>query len=101
MKIYEQNFSVGNKYFFLIFCLFMKSFAIFAPCFINEQNMDVLVQNISRSDVYFFEELANRMGWAFKTKESILEKFIETRPKNVDLSDEDIMEEIRTIRYAK
>ena len=61
--------------------------------------MDLLVQNITQADLNFFGELAKRMGWAYKTKESILEKFIETRPKNVDLSDEEIMEEIRTIRY--
>jgi hypothetical protein len=63
--------------------------------------MDVLVKNIPTADINFFEELAKRMGWAYKTKESILEKFIETRPKNVDLSDEEIMDEIRTIRYKK
>ena len=34
-------------------------------------------------------------------KDSVLDKFIETRPKDVDLSDEEIMEEIRTIRYSK
>ena len=34
-------------------------------------------------------------------KDSVLEKFIETRPKNIDLSDDEIMEEIRAIRYTK
>ena len=63
--------------------------------------MDVLVQNIPQADIDFFEELAKRMGWAFKTKESILDKFIETRPQNVDLTDEEIMDEVRAIRYAK
>ena len=63
--------------------------------------MDVLVQDISQADVNFFEELAKRMGWAFKTKESILDRFIQTRPKNVDLSDDEIMEEIKAIRYTK
>ena len=33
--------------------------------------------------------------------DSVLEKFIKTRPKNVDLSDDEIMEEVRTIRYTK
>ena len=63
--------------------------------------MDVLVQNISQTDVIFFEEFAKRMGWAYKAKDSILEKFIQTRPQNVDLTDEEIMDEIRTIRYMK
>jgi len=52
--------------------------------------MDVLVKNIPQADVNFVEELTKRMGWSFKTKESILDKFIETRPQNVDLSEEEI-----------
>ena len=63
--------------------------------------MDVLVQNISQTDVNFFEEFAKRMGWAYKAQDSVLEKFIQSRPQNVDLKDEEIMDEIRTIRYMK
>jgi len=63
--------------------------------------MDVLVRNISQSDVNFLEEFIKRMGWVFKTKENVLEKFIESRPENVELTDEEIMEEIRSIRYSK
>jgi hypothetical protein len=63
--------------------------------------MDILMQNIPQMDVIFLEELAKRAGWTFKIKESLLERFIETRPKNVDLSDEDIMEEVRAVRYGK
>jgi len=65
------------------------------------KEMDVIVRNISQSDVNFFEEFIKRMGWAFKTKENVLEKFIETRPENVDLTDNEIVEEIRSIRYAE
>ena len=68
---------------------------------LNVIDMEVLVQNISKSDVNFLEEFIKRMGWVFKTKENVLEKFIETRPENVDLTDEEIMEEIRSIRYSK
>jgi len=63
--------------------------------------MDVILQNISRTDAIFFEKLAKKAGWTFKTKESILEKYIETRPKNVELSDEEILEELYAVRYAK
>ncbi|MDR2145186.1 MAG: hypothetical protein LBE91_01830 [Tannerella sp.] len=62
--------------------------------------MDVLVQNISPNEVTFFEELIKRMGWDVKTRESILERFVETRPQNVDLTDEEIMEEIKSVRYT-
>jgi len=67
--------------------------------------MDTAFENISlqlpQGDMFYFEQLARKKGWAFKTKESILQKFIDTRPKNVDISDDDIMEEIYAIRYAK
>jgi len=63
--------------------------------------MDVLVQNIKQKDIIFFGELVKRMGWAFKTKESIIENFIETRPKNVDLKDEEIIDVVRSVRYTR
>jgi hypothetical protein len=31
----------------------------------------------------------------------LLRKYIASRPKNADLSDEEIMEEVRTVRYSK
>ena len=57
--------------------------------------------NIPRSDIRFFGELVSKMGWEVKSKESVLQKFIDTRPKDVDLSEDEIIEEIRTLRYAK
>lgn len=53
------------------------------------------------SDFTFFKTLAKKMGWNVKTKKSILDNFIDTRPKNVELSDEDILEEIYQVRYKK
>jgi len=63
--------------------------------------MDVLVQNVPQTDVSFLEVLAKKAGWTFRTKESVLENFIQTRPKQVALSDEDILEEVYAVRYAK
>jgi hypothetical protein len=67
--------------------------------------MDALLRdiyvNLPQADVNFFEKLAGKMGWTIKTKESILQRFIDTRPKNVDLSDEEIMAEVYSVRYAK
>ena len=57
--------------------------------------------NIPKSDISFFGELASKMGWEIQSKESILHRFIETRPKDADLSDEEIMDVIRSIRYSK
>ena len=65
-----------------------------------ESVLDVRI-NIPKSDLRFLGELASKMGWEVKSKESILQRFMDTRPKDVDLSDEEIMEEVRAIRYAQ
>jgi len=57
--------------------------------------------NIPNSDMRFFRELATKMGWAIETKESALQKYIASRPKNVKLSDEEILSEVYAIRYGK
>jgi len=57
--------------------------------------------NIPKSDVRFFRELVTKMGWVVETKENFLQKYISTRPKNVELSDEDILAEVYAVRYGK
>jgi hypothetical protein len=56
--------------------------------------------NIPRADWTLFQELVDRFGWQAKTSEQVLDEFIKTRPQNVDLSEEDIMNEVRAVRYA-
>lgn len=67
--------------------------------------MDATVQgfylNIPKSEVKFFQQLAKKMGWTVSTKESVLDKYINTRPKNVDLSEDDILSELNAVRYQK
>jgi len=57
--------------------------------------------NIPKSDVRFFRELAEKMGWAVETKESALQHYIASRPKNVKISDEEILSEVYAVRYGK
>ena len=57
--------------------------------------------NIPKSDMRFFRELVTKMGWDADTKESALQKYIASRPKNVKLSDEDILSEVYAVRYKK
>jgi hypothetical protein len=57
--------------------------------------------NVPQSEVGFITTLAQKMGWEITTKTDLLQKYINSRPKNVDLPDEEMMEEIRAIRYAK
>ena len=55
--------------------------------------------NIPTTDWVLFQELIARFGWQSQTREQMLEEFIRTRPKNVDLSEDDIMSEVRAVRY--
>lgn len=55
--------------------------------------------NVPRADWTLLKELVNRFGWQSETREQILDKFMQTRPQDVDLSEEDIMNEVRAVRY--
>jgi len=57
--------------------------------------------NIPKSDMRFFKEFVNKMGWIVETKESALQKYILSRPKNVELTDEEILSEVYAVRYGK
>jgi len=60
-----------------------------------------ILVDIPQSDLIFFRLFANKFGWLFQSKQTLWDEFIKNSPKNVDLSDEDIMEEIRAVRYGK
>jgi len=57
--------------------------------------------NIPKSDMVFFRALVVKMGWKIETKENTLQKYIASRPKNVKLSDKDILSEVSSVRYRK
>jgi hypothetical protein len=57
--------------------------------------------DVPKSDLRFFKELARKKGWVVDTRQSFLDKYINSRPKNIDLTDEEIMEEVRAVRYGK
>jgi sigma54-dependent transcription regulator len=55
--------------------------------------------NIPRADWSLLQELISRFGWQSETREQMLDEFIKTRPQVSDLSEEDIMNEVRAVRY--
>ena len=56
--------------------------------------------NIPLSDWKFFKELVQKMGWDVQTREELLDSFIESRPEESSLTDEEIMNEVRAVRYS-
>ena len=57
--------------------------------------------NIPRTDWNLFTELARKFGWQPQTNEQLLDNFISRRPTVEDMTEEDIMDEVRAVRYAK
>ena len=57
--------------------------------------------NVPRTDWTLLQELINRFGWQSETREDMLDEFLQTRPSVTDLTEEDIMNEVRAVRYAK
>ena len=57
--------------------------------------------SIPKSDIKFFQELAKKMGWDLDIREDFLKDYIASRPKRVNLSEEEILAELNAIRYEK
>lgn len=57
--------------------------------------------SIPKSDIKFFKELAKKMGWNIDIREDFLKDYIASRPKKVNLSEEEILAELKTIRYGE
>ena len=57
--------------------------------------------SIPKSDIKFFKELAKKMGWDIDIREDFLKGYIASRPKRVNLSEEEILAELNAIRYEK
>ena len=57
--------------------------------------------NVPQADMKFLKELVKKMGWTVERKESLLKKYISKHPSKVDLSDDDIMEELKAVRYKE
>lgn len=57
--------------------------------------------NIPRTDWSLLQALISRFGWQSETREQILDEFIRTRPAVSCLTEDEIMDEVRAVRYAK
>ena len=57
--------------------------------------------DIPQSDMVFFKIFANKMGWEFDSKQSLWDKYMKSSPENIDLSEEEILEEVKSVRYGK
>jgi hypothetical protein len=66
-----------------------------------DTTLQTVLLNVPPSDIEFAKQVALKMGWRIDDRETLWERFIRTRPKNVPLTDDDIMEEVRAVRYGE
>ncbi len=57
--------------------------------------------NVPRADWNLFQELVRKFGWEAESREEMLDKFLQTRPDESDLTETDIMNEVKAVRYKK
>lgn len=57
--------------------------------------------NVPEREMNFFKELLDRMGWTYEAKGDLVDRYIATRPTKCDISDEEIMDEVSSVRYKK
>ena len=57
--------------------------------------------NVPLMDWSLFRELIKKFGWQAETREQLLDRFVNSRPVAPEISEEEIMDEVRAVRYAK
>lgn len=57
--------------------------------------------NVPVVDWSLFSELIRKFGWEAETREQLLDRFVSTRPAAPAISEEEIMDEVRAVRYGK
>lgn len=63
--------------------------------------MATISVNIPSSELPFFRKLMGKMGWKITSGETALKRYLDSRPKNVNLTDEEILSELNAVRYKK
>ena len=67
----------------------------------NKSTTQGVYVNVPVVDWSLFRELIRKFGWEAETREQLLDRFVSTRPTNPDISEEEIMDEVKAVRYAK
>ena len=57
--------------------------------------------DIPQSEMMLFQLFADKMGWQVSNRKKLWDEYISSSTENMDLSEEEIMEEVRAVRYGK
>jgi len=67
----------------------------------NNMTMQGVYVNVPAADWALFRELIRKFGWQAETREQMLDRFANSRPTEPALSKEEIMDEVKSVRYAQ
>jgi len=67
----------------------------------NSQTMQGVFLDVPSADRNLLETLARKFGWRIRTREDKLQDFVKRRPKKPELTEEDIVNEIKMMRQRK
>lgn len=67
----------------------------------NNVQMQGVYVNVPAVDWSLFRELIRKFGWQAETREQLLDRFSDSRPSKPAMSEEEIMDEVKAVRYAK
>lgn len=67
----------------------------------NSATMQGVFVNVPAVDWSLFRELIRKFGWQAETREQMLDRFVSSRPANPTICEEEIMDEVKAVRYAK
>lgn len=63
--------------------------------------MEDYVVSIPARDFSLMEELFGRMGWKVRPRRKSIEEFIKSCPQTLVMTDEEIADEVNSVRYGK
>lgn len=66
----------------------------------NSASFQGVYLNVPAADWSLFKELIRKFGWQAETSEQLLDRFVNSRPKQPALSEEDIISEVKAARYG-
>ena len=67
----------------------------------NELMHEKVVVDIPQSDMVFFKLFADKFNWHYDVRKNLWNEYIKSSPKDVDLSDDEIMNMVSAVRYGK
>ncbi len=67
----------------------------------NNVQMQGVYVNVPAMDWSLFRELIRKFGWQAETREQLLDRFVSSRPATPGISEEEIVNEVRAVRYDK